>query len=79
MQYSDGTSIEPGDIVRIDGRYRGRVVASMDSGRYLPGYESWSYLGRGIMVDTDFGGLVHYTAEATDSLDLTERPPRHGP
>jgi hypothetical protein len=38
MQYADGVVIEPGDIVRIDSAYRGCVVASMDTGRYLPAY-----------------------------------------
>ncbi len=76
MHYPDGTIIEPGDVVRIDGQYRGRVVASMDTRRYLPGHESWSYLPEGIMVDTDFGGLLHYTADASDPLELIERPER---
>lgn len=74
MRYEDGTEILPGDIVRIDSQYRGTVVASMDLGQYLVGQEQWSYLGRGIMVDTDFGGLVHYTADATDDLVLIDRP-----
>lgn len=73
MKYRDGTTIEPGDLVQIDGAYRGRVVASMDTGKYLPGQEQWSYLGVGIMVDTDFGGMVHYTAEATDEMVLVRR------
>jgi hypothetical protein len=74
MKYADGTEIEPGDVVQIDGAYRGVVVASMDTGKYLPGQEGWGYLGQGIMVDTDFGGLVHYTTEATDELVLFDRP-----
>lgn len=69
MRYPNGTVIELGEIVRIDDRYCGRVTASMDTGRYLPGEESWSYLEAGIMVHTDFAGLVHYTDEATDALD----------
>ena len=73
MNYSDGSPIQPGDHVRIDGQYRGRVVASMDTSRYLPGHESWAYLGTGIMVDTDFAGLVHYTETATDTLELLSR------
>lgn len=74
MRYPDGQQIEPGDIVQIDGSYRGRVMASMDTNAYLPGQEKWALLGRGIMVDTDFGGMVHYTEEATDVLVLLERP-----
>lgn len=74
MKYKDGQDIEPGDAIRIDAIYRGKVVASMDTGRYLPGQEGWAYLGEGIMVDTDFGGLVHYTREASDDFVLIERP-----
>jgi hypothetical protein len=74
MRYADGQTIEPGDIVQIDGQYRGRVVASMDTNSYLPGEEYWGHLSEGIMVDTDFAGLVHYTTDATDELVLLERP-----
>ncbi|MGH2548538.1 MAG: hypothetical protein ACREPX_02570 [Rhodanobacteraceae bacterium] len=74
MRYDDGQLIEPGDIVQIDGCYRGLVVASMDTQSYLVGQEGWAYLGSGIMVDTDFGGMVHYTSEASDELVLIERP-----
>jgi hypothetical protein len=73
VKYRDGTTIQPGDLVQIDGHYRGRVVASMDTKRYLPGQEHWDYLRSGIMVDTDFGGMVHYTKEATDELVLIQR------
>jgi hypothetical protein len=45
----------------------------MDTGRYLPEGEGWAYLKKGIMVDTDFAGLVHYTAETTDEFVLLER------
>ena len=74
MRYADGTTIEPGDIVQIDGVYRGKVLASMDTKRYLPGEEGWDYLGVGIMIDTDFGGRVHYTEDGTDELVLVQRP-----
>jgi len=56
MKCSDGTDIEPGDLVQIDSVHRGLVVASMDTDKYLPGHESWAYLRQSIMVDTDFGG-----------------------
>lgn len=74
MKYADGTSIEPGDVIQIDGTYRGVVRASMDTGRYLPGWEDWAYLKEGIMVETSFAGLVHYMVGATDELVLLERP-----
>ena len=73
MKYADGTDIRPGDVVQIDTRYRGRVIASMDTGEHLPGEDGWAYLGTGIMVDTDFGGLVHYTTEKADDLVLMQR------
>ena len=75
MKFPDGTDIEPGDLIQIDTKYRGRVIASMDTGRYLPGEEGWSYLKVGIMVDTDFGGLVHYTTDTADAFLLIEHAP----
>jgi len=74
VKYMDGTDIAPGDIIQIATKYRGRVIASMDTEKYLPGQEGWAYLGEGIMVDTDFGGLVHYTVETADDFALIKRP-----
>jgi hypothetical protein len=74
MKYADGREIEPGDIVQIDVVHRGTVMASMDTDRYLPGWQDWAYLKEGIMVDTSFGGLVHYTDGASDELVLISRP-----
>jgi hypothetical protein len=68
MKYADGTDIQPGDDVLIDGRYRGRVVACMGSGAFLPGFDDWQYLGEGILVDTEFGSLVHYTATTSEDI-----------
>ncbi len=73
MKYADGADIKPGDVMQIDGQYRGRVIASMDTNEYLPGENSWAYLGDGIMVDTDFAGLVHYTTETAEDFVLIER------
>ncbi len=73
MRYTDGQLIAPGDTVQIDGQYRGRVIACMDTNSYLPGAEDWAYLATGIMVDTDFGGLVHYTDAHSDELVLIAR------
>jgi len=73
MQYADRCEIKPGDVIQIDSRYHGTVVASMDHGEYLRGQEQWSYLKEGIMVDTDFGRLVHYTKDAKDDLVLIKR------
>lgn len=75
MKYESGDTIRAGDLVTIDEKYEGQIVASMDTSEYLPGYEDWAYLKTGIMVVTDFAGLVQYTAEATDKLVLKERAP----
>jgi hypothetical protein len=74
MKYADGLDIAPGDLVQIAVVHRGTVMASMDTGRFLPGWENWSCLKEGIIVDTSFGGLVHYTSESTDELALILRP-----
>ena len=73
MKFADGTDIEPGDLIQIDTIYRGRVIASMDTNMYLPGEDGWAYLTTGIMVDTDFAGLVHYTSETADDFVLIQR------
>jgi len=73
MKYPDGQEIKAGDRVLIDGHYQGLVVACMDSNDCLPGHEGWDYLKHGIMVDTNFGGLVHYTKDAVDYLQLLGR------
>ena len=73
MKFADGTDMKPGDLIQIDTIYRGRVVASMDTNEYLPGQDGWAYLGTGVMVDTDFAGLVHYTPETADDFVLIQR------
>jgi len=64
-----------GDVVAIDGSYRGTVVACMDRDEYSQEHAraQWSYLGKGIMVNTDFGGLVHYTDSTQEHFALVSR------
>lgn len=73
MKYSDGKSILAGDVVRISGVYHGIVVAAIDDRSYLPGSEGWEYLGSGAMIDTDFGGLVHYQQNTDEDIVLVRR------
>ena len=75
VQYRDGSEIRVGDTIAIDISYRGLVVASIDTGDYSEAYPAtqWSYLGGGILVDTDFGGLVHYPPGHGEDLVLVER------
>lgn len=75
MQYADGNNAKLGDLIAIDTKYRGLVVACMDTDEYSADFpkEEWSYLIKGIMVDTDFGGLVYYKDEEVEHITLIQR------
>lgn len=65
MKYEDGTEMKLGDKVLISEKYHGVIVADIDNAEYLESNpkEQWEYLGSGVIIDTDFGGLVHYQQE----------------
>ena len=74
MRYADGYEAKVGDKVAIDEKYRGVVVADIDGGEFSERYSSgWGYLKSGILVDTDFGGLVHYPNAEHEHIVLLER------
>jgi hypothetical protein len=75
MHYFDGNEAHLGDVVLIDGKYKGTVVASMDTNEYSDAHpkEQWGYLKKGVMIDTEFGGLVHYTEPNQEHMVLTRR------
>lgn len=77
MKYTDGRLAKVGDTVLIDGQYLGLVVVNIDADEYSTAYPSalWSYLRSGVLVDTDFGGLVHYQQEslASETIELVRR------
>jgi hypothetical protein len=75
VNYADGNEARVGDIVSIEDQYWGTVVACIDRGEYTDTYPAaqWSSLGKGILVDTDFGGLVHYSDEDADRMNLVKR------
>jgi hypothetical protein len=75
VNYADGNEACLGDQIAIDDRYRGVVVACMDRDEFSAEYsrEQWGYLGRGIMVNTDFGGLIHYPDGADEHMVLISR------
>ena len=75
MRYLDGNEAAFGDVIAIDTTHRGKVICCIDASPNSPNFDQWGYLGVGIMVDTDFGGLVHYTREAIDNLALTSIVP----
>jgi len=53
-------NINLGDTIDIDG-VKGIVVCSMDNNEYSIKYskEDWSYLKKGILVETEDMGLIH--------------------
>jgi hypothetical protein len=66
MRYHDGQPIHVGDVVTIDVRHEGTVVACIEDGIFLHPDTShqWTHLRDGVLIDTTFGGVVHYPDEA---------------
>lgn len=78
MLYRDGQAIHVGDVVRIDVRHQGTVVGCIEDGVYLQPHtkEQWTHLHQGVLIDTSFGGVVHYpdeTALESDQVELVKR------
>jgi hypothetical protein len=71
MRYHDGEPIHVGDVVTIDVRHEGMVVACIEDGIYLHPHTKaqWTHLREGVLIDTSFGGLVHYADEAAMEAD----------
>lgn len=73
----NGTQVEIGDKVLISGMYQGLVVVDIDGQRYSADYpkEQWGYLKVGVIINTDFGGLVHYeqNSVASEKIELVSR------
>lgn len=77
MNYSDGNEARLGDVVAIDTSFSGVVVASIDNAQYSKEFpsEKWAHLGQGVLMDTDFAGLVHYQASSPEHMVLVSREP----
>ncbi|WP_447589099.1 hypothetical protein [Aquipseudomonas campi] len=75
MNYSEGTEAMLGDEVLIAEKHKGIVVACIESGQYSKDYpkSNWSYLMSGVLIDTDFGGLIHYKNSASENIALVKR------
>lgn len=75
MHYSDGREARLGDTVSIAGAHRGCVVACLDRSEFSPAHpaDDWAYLATGILVDTSFGGLVHYPHPEEERILLIAR------
>ena len=78
MLYNDGTEARLGDEITISGKCHGTVVACMDRAEYSSAYPEaeWAYLKVGVLVDTDFAGLVHYPDSAQEHFALVKRNAR---
>jgi hypothetical protein len=76
MRYSDGQEAKVGDKVQCWDGCIGVVVASMDTDEYSAEHprEAWGHLAKGVMIDTDKAGLIHYT-EPEPTMVLLERRP----
>ncbi|MDO8344555.1 MAG: hypothetical protein Q7T48_15240 [Cellvibrio sp.] len=61
MNYSDGQQLKIGDIVELKNS-RGVVVCSLDDELYSKDYSKidWSYLNRGVLIEFEKYGLIHY-------------------
>jgi hypothetical protein len=77
MIYADGNEAMIGDVVAIDVNFNGVVVASIDNAQYSKEFpaDKWARLGQGVLIDTDFAGLVHYQASSPEQMTLIERGP----
>jgi hypothetical protein len=75
MLYADGKEAMVGDVVAIDSKYRGVVVADIGAGQFSAddAAEQWAYLRLGILVHTDFAGLVHYPNLDSEHMTLVSR------
>ncbi len=78
MRYHDDQLIHVGDVVTIDVRHQGTVVGCIEDGIFLHPHtkEQWTHLDKGVLIDTSFGGLVHYPDEGAledDQVRLVRR------
>ncbi|WP_331350629.1 hypothetical protein [Cellvibrio sp. UBA7671] len=69
MNYSDGQELKIGDIVELKNS-RGVVVCSIDDEQYSKDYSKidWSYLNRGVLIEFEKYGVIHYENIEEDVL-----------
>jgi len=75
-RYHDGQIASVGDVVNLAGRI-GRVVCSIDDAKYSDDYpeKQWAYLQRGMQIEIETLGLIHYQEELEAHLSLVRRQP----
>ncbi|MEW5251567.1 hypothetical protein [Microbulbifer discodermiae] len=73
MRYVDGQEAILGDLVNLASN-DGVVVCSIDRDEYTEGFtkEEWGYLEKGILINFQKLGLIHYT-EPDKDLKLISR------
>jgi hypothetical protein len=77
LRYPSGEEVWLGDTVRVGESERGVVVGSLDTDEYSERFPrgEWEYLGKGVLIEFERLGLVHYM-EPEPTLALVAR--RHG-
>jgi hypothetical protein len=62
MLDADGKPVRVGDRLKTSDGVCGVVVCSFDTEEYSEHFPAseWSYLGKGILLDSPQAGLVHY-------------------
>ena len=75
MLYSDEKEAKLGDKIAIFPAHSGVVVACLDRIEYSANFPEteWAYLERGILVQTDFAGLIHYPELGAEHFALVAR------
>lgn len=74
MRYADGQIVRIGDQVELWAGNDGVVVCSLDTDEYTESYprRDWEYLGKGVLVLSEQGGLMHYP-EPNEEMRLRKR------
>lgn len=70
MKFPNGREAQVGDVFRYRDGTKGIVVCSIDCSQYseLHPEAQWSYLGEGIIVETESMGHVHYVEPDSDMV-----------
>lgn len=74
MRYHDGQIARLGDEVDLAGN-AGKAVCSIDTDEYSDAYkkEHWSYLRKGVVIEFEAFGLIHYELPETDLTFVRRR------
>lgn len=69
--------IRAGDLVNVEDRKEGIVVCDFDNKEHLSDFEDFgTFLSKGVMVNTEAYGLIHYEFE-DDDIEFVEPTDKH--